>query len=183
MWLLACLNREEMSRSWRIGYYAAAFGIGVTLALVLLSWRERSFRWLPVYAVLLLIHPAWSMGIGGDCGFGKRNLSGAISLLFILLLVRQIFRPAFPLRRFLFFLAAGSLTVWLISAFYTHIGSRFMGVPPEFLVPYLAWGYRPLLPFGLVTIFLAQAVSSAADAGVQTKILRRLGESFAATAS
>ena len=86
----------------------------------------------------------------GDCGMGKRNLSYGISILFILLLVRQIFRPTFPMYRFLLFVSVLSLALWFAQLFYGVIGWRLIGGIPEMLSPYFPWGYRALLPFGLV---------------------------------
>jgi hypothetical protein len=152
---LACLSPAEMYRSHQLGNYAAAFAVGACLALVLLSWHQRSFSWLPLYGALLLIHPAWTMGeSSGDCGFGKRNLSGAISFVFICLLVRQVFYPEFRMYRFLLLLSAASLAVWLVEVFYVYVGIRFIGGPPEPLAR-LVFGYRPLLPFGLVAGLIA----------------------------
>jgi len=107
---LACLSPDEIRTSINVGHYAAAFGIGVTSALLLLSWRQRSFAWLPLYASLLLLHPAWTVGANtGDCGYAKRFFSAATSVVFVALLACQIFRPHMSRRRFLLVL---SLVCW-----------------------------------------------------------------------
>ena len=52
------------------GYFCAAAGGIVTLALAYDAMRMRRFRFtLPVTAVMMLIHPAWTAGaVHGDCG-------------------------------------------------------------------------------------------------------------------
>ena len=148
--LIACLSPEEMLRSHIIGIAAATFAIGVTLALVFLSWQHRTFQWLPLYAVLLLIHPAWTMGVvGGDCGQGKQNLSYAISLVFIALLIRQVLRPEFRMHRFLCYLAVVALGGFAAHQLYVNFGLPFIGAPPEFMADYVLFGYPLLLPFGV----------------------------------
>jgi hypothetical protein len=112
MIVLACLSPEEMLLSTEIGGYAAAFGIGITLTSLLLSWHQRAFRWLPVCLFLLLIHPAWTIGVGGDCGAYKRFMSTAISIVFVAVIVCQIFFPNFSRLRFLFRLCAAT---WVLS--------------------------------------------------------------------
>jgi hypothetical protein len=110
MLFLGCLSPEEMRLSVQIGYYAAAFAVGVTLALVLLNWHRGSFAWLPIYGVLLVLHPAWTMGVlSGDCGYAKRFFSGAVSLLFVAVLICQIFWAHLSRGRFLLALCA---TCW-----------------------------------------------------------------------
>ena len=148
--IIACLSPEEMLRSHIIGIAAATFAIGVTLALAFLSWQHRTFHWLPLYAALLLIHPAWTMGVvSGDCGQGKQNLSYAISLVFIALLIRQVFWPEFRMHRFLRYLAGVALVSYSVHWLYIRFGLPFIGAPPEFMVDYVLFGYPLLLPFGV----------------------------------
>ncbi len=138
-----------MLRSHIIGIAAATFAIGVTLALLFLAWQHRTFQWLAPYAALLLIHPAWTMGVvSGDCGQGKQNLSYAISMVFVALLMRQVFRPEFSIHKFLRYLALVALIGFLAHQLYVYFGLPFIGGPPEFLAPYVLFGYSLLLPFG-----------------------------------
>lgn len=105
--VLACLSPEEIRTSIHIGYYAAAFAISLTCALLLLSWHQRNFAWLPLYASLLLLHPAWTIGANtGDCGYAKRFFSIAASIVLVALLVCQIVRPGMSRLRFLLVLSA-----------------------------------------------------------------------------
>jgi hypothetical protein len=114
MLFLGCLSPEEMLLSARIGWYAAAFAIGIIFASVLLSLSRGSFVWSPLCVVLLLIHPAWTMDVvSGDCGYAKRFLSGAISLVLVVLLICQIFLPRFSRLRFLLILCGTSWAAWL----------------------------------------------------------------------
>lgn len=91
-----------MRLSTYIGYYSAAFAVGITLFLLILNWHRRSFAWLPLYGLLLLVHPAWTMGVlSGDCGYAKRFFSGAASLVFVAILLCQVFWPRLTRRRFI----------------------------------------------------------------------------------
>ncbi len=111
---LACLSPEEMRLSVTIGYMAAAFGIAASLVGLAVSLRRRDFEWLPFYAVLLALHPAWTISIlRGDCGDARRFLSGAASLVFLALLLVQTFRPQFSRRRFLLGVCAFAWALYL----------------------------------------------------------------------
>jgi hypothetical protein len=59
------------------GYFCAAAGGVVTLALAYDAIKMRGFRFtLPAAAVMLLIHPAWTVSaIHGDCGSMKIQAS------------------------------------------------------------------------------------------------------------
>jgi hypothetical protein len=99
---LACLSPEEIRTSITVGYVAAAFGIGATIAGVALSVHRVDFSWLPFYAVALAFHPAWTISVyRGDCGDARRFLSGVACLVFVTLLLIQTFRPQLSPRRFL----------------------------------------------------------------------------------
>lgn len=105
--LLACLSPEEIGTSMAIGHYAAAFAIVATLLLLILNWRRGDFRWLPIYGVLLLLHPAWTMSVYmGDCGYARRFMSVSVSVVFAAVLLSQIFRPCLRIRWFLLILSA-----------------------------------------------------------------------------
>jgi glucan phosphoethanolaminetransferase (alkaline phosphatase superfamily) len=104
--LLACLSPEEIGISMAIGRYAAAFAILASLTLLLVNWRRRDFRWLPVYGALLLVHPAWSMSVyTGDCGYAERFMSVAVSVVFAAVLLCQVFRRQLRIRWFLLVLS------------------------------------------------------------------------------
>jgi hypothetical protein len=110
--LLACLSPEEIRVSIAIGYVAAAFGIAATIAGIGVSLHRRDFTWLPFYALLLAFHPAWTISVfRGDCGDARRFLSGIACLVFIVLLLVQIFRPRLGRQRFLL---AVSAFAWLL---------------------------------------------------------------------
>ena len=135
-----------------IGYYAAVLAAIIVTALIILHWRHGGFVWLPVYASLLFLHPAWTMGVvSGDCGQGKRNLSILISAVFVSLLLRQIYRPRLTMRWFLFLLGLSALGMYLSDIVYGLI-VRYFGGPPEFLLPLVPFGFQHLLPFGLAAV-------------------------------
>jgi hypothetical protein len=161
VFFLACLSPEEMRLSFYIGYYAAAFCAGVTLALLLLSWRQRSFASLPLYASLLLLHPAWTMDVfSGDCGFAKRFFSVAVSVLLVALLVLQVFWPQFSRWRFLLIVCAISWALYLI-LFLSRVlqvplpfGKGFLGAAVEAFALSSAHILRVALAFSLVCLIL-----------------------------
>ncbi len=114
MLCLGCLSPEEMLLSVQIGWYAAAFAIGIVFASVLVTLNRGSFVWSLLCVVLLLLHPAWTMDVvSGDCGYAKRFLSGAVSLALVGLLMRQTFWPRFSRLRFLLILCATCWAAWL----------------------------------------------------------------------
>ena len=100
--LIACLSPGEMWISTQVGYYAATFCIGIAIALIFLSVQQRSWVWAPVYGFLLLLHPAWAMGVtSGDCGMSKRFFSVAVCLVMVAVLTCQTFWPRLSIRRFI----------------------------------------------------------------------------------
>ena len=82
----------EIQQSITIGYFCAALGGIVTLALWYDFVRTGKKRFpLSLAGFFLLIHPAWTVSaIHGDCGFLKRNFSYGFTALFIGLLVIQV---------------------------------------------------------------------------------------------
>jgi hypothetical protein len=109
---LACLSPNEILLSLHIGYYAAGAAIVVTIALCIAGCRQRSFASLPLAALLLAIHPAWTVSVGGDCGFSKRFLSITVSLLLLILMLLQLSKPQFNRCRFVL---AVSIACWASS--------------------------------------------------------------------
>lgn len=104
--VFACLSPEEIGISIRIAAYAAAFALVVASILVILNWRRRDFRWFPVYGVLLVVHPAWSMSVyDGDCGYAQRLFSVMISVVLASILLCQLWRSQMSVRFFLLILA------------------------------------------------------------------------------
>jgi hypothetical protein len=98
--------------STQIGYYSAAFCAGITIALILLGFRQGSSAWVLLYGPLIVLHPAWTMGVySGDCGLTKRFFSVAVSLAFAMLLVGRAFLPRLSRIRILWFLC---LMAWVI---------------------------------------------------------------------
>jgi hypothetical protein len=120
--LLACLSPEEIGISMAIGHYAAAFAIVATFTLLILNRRRRDFRWLSVYGALLLVHPAWTMSVYmGDCGYAKRFMSIAISVVFAAVLLCQVFRPQLRIRWFLLILSGVCWIAYGTSQLYWQI--------------------------------------------------------------
>jgi hypothetical protein len=98
----ALCGNELAASSAEIGYYAAACAVAVTFALVLLSVYRRDFAWTPIYGLLLLLHPAWTVPVDrGDCGDAMRFLAVTASLVLVAILVCQVFWPHLSRRRFL----------------------------------------------------------------------------------
>ncbi len=115
MFFLACLSPQEMQLSVQIGWYTAAFAFGIVLASTLLSLKQGSFMWCVVCAILLLVHPAWTMNVvGGDCGEAKRFMSGAVSFVLTALLMCQIFWPRCSRLRFLLVLCTTCWAAWFV---------------------------------------------------------------------
>ena len=109
---VACLSPEAIHTSITVGYFAAVFGVGATIAGLGLSFHRGDLTWLPFYALLLALHPAWTISVyRGDCGDARRFLSGLASLVFVALLSVQIFRPQLGGQRFLFGI---SIFAWLL---------------------------------------------------------------------
>ena len=81
----------EIYQSITIGYFCAAIGGVVTIALAYDLVRTRWMRCiLPVAALLLLIHPAWTVSASmGDCGYTKREFSCVFTTIYFGLLIYQ----------------------------------------------------------------------------------------------
>ncbi|MSU57406.1 MAG: hypothetical protein EXS35_04375 [Pedosphaera sp.] len=92
--ILACSGPGAMAtiyQSITIGYFCAAIGGVITLALAYDLVRMRRLRFtLPTAGLLLLIHPAWTVGaFHGDCGFMKRDISYFFTAVYFSLLIYQ----------------------------------------------------------------------------------------------
>jgi uncharacterized membrane protein len=93
-YILACSGPgagQAIARSITIGYFSAAATAFVTIWLFRLS--TRTGRYWPAYwsALLLALHPAWTISaVRGDCGIMKVVLSGLVILLVLLFLAIQI---------------------------------------------------------------------------------------------
>lgn len=113
---LACLSLEWPRRSIEIGHVAAAFGIGIVLASSLIGVHRRRLDWVALLGLFLLLHPAWTMDIGADCGFGYRFFAIGGSIVLAAILVCQILWPRLSKRRFLLLLCIiswiGCFIVW-----------------------------------------------------------------------
>lgn len=94
LFILACSGPgagAAIQQAITFGYFCAAAGGVVTVALAYVAMRMRRFSFpLPVAAVMLLIHPAWTVSaIHGDCG-GLKNLTSMIfSVVYLGLLIFQ----------------------------------------------------------------------------------------------
>lgn len=92
--ILACSGpgaAATIQQSITIGYFCAAAGGAITSVLAFDSWRSRRWRFtLPVAAVMLLLHPAWTVSaIQGDCGYFKRDASYFFTAAYFALLIYQ----------------------------------------------------------------------------------------------
>lgn len=123
-----------LQTSIQVGYCAGAFSIGIALASICLSVRQRSFAWVPLYSVLLLIHPAWTMQPDlADLGYPKRFFAGVVSLVLVAILMCQIFWPELSKRRFVLGVCLFCWVGWLAASlqmlfnFSINAGSGFMG--------------------------------------------------------
>ena len=92
--ILACSGpgaAATIQQSITIGYFCAAFGGVITLALAFDAWRVRDWRFtLPIAAVMLLVHPAWTVSaVHGDCGFFKRDVSYFFTAIYVALMIYQ----------------------------------------------------------------------------------------------
>ncbi|MDQ2868048.1 MAG: hypothetical protein M3R59_06505 [Verrucomicrobiota bacterium] len=106
------MSGEEMHLSLTIGHIAGGVGIGLALIGLGLSVRRHDYRWLPFYAAVLLIHPAWTVSVrNGDCGLAKRFLAVVASLLILAALSMQI--SAVSRQRFLRALCIASWVLFL----------------------------------------------------------------------
>jgi hypothetical protein len=92
--ILACSGpgaAATIQQSITIGYFCAALGGVITLALAFDAWRVRDWRFtLPTAAVMLLVHPAWTVSAAhGDCGFFKRDVSYFFTAIYFALMIYQ----------------------------------------------------------------------------------------------
>lgn len=113
--------------SYRIAYWSVALSAAAGLLSSVVEWRRGSFRWLPIYAALLVPHPGWRLAwhelhdgvraVSSDCGYGNRFISLALLLVIISVLLLVFLRPAFDRRRFLVTLAAACWALHATAAF------------------------------------------------------------------
>ncbi len=121
---IGCLSPDDLRTSIHISYFAAACAVAATLALLFVNWRRNTFAWLPIYGLLLLFHPAWTMEARSwDCGRTKSFSSIAVSALLFAVLICQTVWPSASRRRFLLVLCAMS---WAASvAVFVFFGMNF----------------------------------------------------------
>jgi hypothetical protein len=121
--LLACLApKEVIIRNIEIAYVMAALSAALVSVSLFVEWRRKKFSWLIVYAPLLMLHPAWQLGLdeirngGGrvsaDCFFGASGES--IFLTAMLIAVVFVMFPGGVSKRL--FLLRAMLTFWTIFA-------------------------------------------------------------------
>src|SRR5437588_147441 len=92
--ILACSGPgagAAIQQSIIIGYFCAAIGAVITLALAYDSWRMGYARFtLTVALLMLFLHPAWTISaIHGDCGFLKRDVSYFFTAIYLGLMTYQ----------------------------------------------------------------------------------------------
>jgi hypothetical protein len=92
--MLACSGPGAMAaiqQAITFGYFCAGAAGVVTLALAFDAVRLRRFRFtLPVAAVMLLIHPAWTISATrGDCGGFKIQTSLFFTAVYFGLMIFQ----------------------------------------------------------------------------------------------
>lgn len=113
--LLATCWGEIAITSGQVAFGAAGFALGISLCLLLLSWRHGRFDWAPLYGAVLLLHPSWWMNVeAGDCGLAMRFLSIMASLTLAAILICQVFWPGLSRRRFLLTLGLVSWAAYLV---------------------------------------------------------------------
>ena len=175
--IFACLSPETMYISTQIGYYSAAFCIAIAIALLFHNARHRDFSWMILYGPLLIVHPAWTIGVySGDCGLSKRFFSVAVSAVFVGLLACLVFASQPSKRRFLFWLSAISWIVYVAARLRELFALEIAPPSPEdkwaqFLFIFTAASYQLMRPALLLTfIYFAvwlvtrkRAVTVAAD--------------------
>jgi len=92
--MLACSGPGAMAairQAVIIGYFCAATGGVITLALAYDSTRRGHSRFtLPIAATMLLIHPAWTVSaVHGDCGSLKIQTSIVFTIVYLGLMFRH----------------------------------------------------------------------------------------------
>lgn len=160
--ILATCGGQIAITSDQIRYCAGGFGIAITLASILVSWHKRSFSWAPLYGSLLLLHPAWWMGVGsGDCGMAMRFLSIAASLTLAAILICQLFWPDLSRRRFIFSLCLISWAIYFAAVLFDELVlASFDGGIAEQALFSFTWGgmdQRPVA-FALSFVCVVQGV-------------------------
>ncbi len=90
----------------------AAAAVAVVVAALVVAWRRRTFSWLAVCIVLLLLQPAWRLAWGeiingsraasSDCGFGNRGesifLAATLGAVLVMLIRGDVSKRLFLLR-------------------------------------------------------------------------------------
>jgi hypothetical protein len=142
--MFALCDTSVAIESLKIMHFSGILAVSFAVGCVFVSILRRSLEWVPLYGVLFVFHPAWTMHVtSADCGLGTRFPSIAASLILAAILLCQILRANFSRRRLLIILCVIS---WL---------GYFSGI---YLVEY--WG----VPRGLG--FITEAIASLRDARV-----------------
>ena len=72
------------------GYLSAGFSLFATAVLFFHHFKVGRREWIAFYAILLLLHPAWTLGArAGDCGILKLLASAFVAYLFARFLQRR----------------------------------------------------------------------------------------------
>ena len=157
LFILATCGGQIAITSDEIKYFAGGFGIAITLASILVSWHKRSFSWAPLYgSLLLLLHPAWWMGVGsGDCGMAMRFLSVDASLTLAAMLICQLFWPDLSNGRFILGLCFISWATYFAGVLLFELGvASFDGGPAAQALFSFMLGGMDLRPVALALSFI-----------------------------
>jgi hypothetical protein len=138
---LACLaDGSVIESSYRIACYGSLVAAAVALLLCVIEWRRGTFQWWAVYAVVVLVHPGWTLWpiyrtgmleVSSDCGYSDRFFSVAVVVVLIGTLAIRVLRPDFRLRLFLLVLAGTSWWVYFAVSIYWHRGMIPWTLPPN----------------------------------------------------
>jgi hypothetical protein len=114
---LALCGPSVMEESLKITHSAGILAVFFVLGSVSVSIFRRSFKWVPLYGALFLLHPTWTMPITEGCGVFVRFVSIATSLVLGATLFCQIFWPDVSGRRFLISLCVMSWVAYFSSIY------------------------------------------------------------------
>jgi len=95
---------------------AAGFSTAIVFALVCLSIRQRSLKWVPIYGTIFILHPVFWFGLEEMLGDPERFVWVAVSLVLASILVLNLFWPEIGRRRFILSLCVISWIALLLAS-------------------------------------------------------------------